>query len=176
MDFITTAAPPVPVTINGVKYNVPRFLRPQMGDYAAEQQKAHADRATAHLDADQKARFLMYFDPPPPDVLELSQRLRTAGDDGIGYVLDRQLRVAGVPDDVRAAFLANVDPQLQWKLADVVCSTRIADAKAAQQSEDPGSGADPLPAPPLTSGGSPTTTAGTLPPSVTDSQVSQSAA
>lgn len=162
MDFITTGAPAVPIKINGKGYNVPRFLLPAMREWAAKQVQAQIDLALAQLpDADAKARFMMFFSPPPTDVMTIMQESRSP--DGVDFVLRMQLEKAGVPAEERDAMLAFGDPQQLRALAKQVCSADQAGAQLAGDSNDPGAKGNPPSGQPHTSDGSPATTATTSP-------------
>lgn len=135
MDFSTGTATPVTITINGKSYNLPRFLLPQMKEYTAERTKAHADAATAHFDPDTKARFLIYFQPVPIDVFDMAKWARSA-DGGAMEIFDRQMKAAGVPDEDRAAVIANSDPVAVAKVAEDLASSKQASAGAKNMTED----------------------------------------
>jgi hypothetical protein len=158
MDFVTAHPSGIAVRINGTPYSIPRFLLPQIRRWTAERQQAVADRAVAHLDADGKARFLMYWQPPPVDVFAVADYARTP--EGIADILGRQLKEGGVPDDVRAAMLENADPMMLATLCERVTSASKAAVDAKDKTEttaEAGQPADPLSGDP----GAPTATAGT---------------
>lgn len=159
MDFVTTHAPPVPIKVNGKPYQVPRFLLPEQEAWVALKVQEQIDKATAHLDDDAKARFLMFFQPPPADVLALIEEQRSPA--GVRYILETQLPKAGIPDaDVRA-MLAHGDPLLLRRLADRVGSARDAATQFASESGDEGKTADPPTGPGPASAAAPVTGAST---------------
>lgn len=164
MDFTTTGAPPVPIRINGKAYQIPRFLLPAQREWAALKVKEQEDAALAYLpDADAKARFRLFFRPPPIDLLTLADEGRTP--DGVAYVLAAQFDKAGVPPEDRDALLANGDPVQLRALADKVLSARQAAATLAADSNEPGAKADPTNGPAPTSEGLRGTTETTSQPS-----------
>lgn len=162
MDFVTAAAPPFRITLNGTPYDLPRFLAPQFKAWVAIRQKQTIDLALAQLpDADARARFLMYFIAPPVDTAALMDEAATP--DGAEYVNETCMAAGNVPEDVRKAFHANVDPMQQRNLSLMLCSSRQAAARQREESDDPGSKGNPLTGQPHTSGGSPATTSATSP-------------
>ena len=142
MDFTTALATPIAIRINGTSYSLRRFLLPQMKQWAAERQQAITDMATKHLDADGKARFLLYFQAPPVDIFELAKYARSP--DGAADIVDRQMKGAGVPDDVRTAVINNADPLLIANLADQLASSNNAAAGAKSMTEEEAKATDPL--------------------------------
>lgn len=141
MDFLTAAAAPVPVRINGKSYNVPRFLMPQLAEWGAAKVQEQLDNALAGLDAEQRARVMMYWQTPPVDVLTLLQELRTPA--GIEYLLRAQLAKAGVPKGDIDGMLTYADPLHLRNLAQVVSSSDHAAAQLAAESGEPAPGDDP---------------------------------
>lgn len=135
MDFSTALAVPVAVRINGKDYNLPRFLMPDMKEWVAEDRKRILDEATAHLNDDDKARFKTYFQPPRSNVFAVIDWARSP--EGAPVVIEKQLKKAGVPNDVRAAMLANCDPQDLANLAVELTSAKQAADEAVGNSPDP---------------------------------------
>lgn len=163
MDFLTTDAPPVPVTIDGTAYHVPRFLMPALKAWAEELVQKQADFATEGMKADDKARFLYYWPKPVIDVGTLIQYTRTP--EGAEYVVNAQLKLAGVSDDVRAKLLKFAPPDKIRDLSERLSQSQQAAAQLDMPPNEPGHGlaaggqpdADPLPEAPESSGESPAT-------------------
>lgn len=150
MDFVTTHAPPVAITIDGKAYQVPRFLIPALKEWAASITKTEMDAAAAEFTTpDERARFRRFWPAPIFDVVALYQRALTP--DGSAYVVDTQLKAAGVPDEVRAAMLANADPFLVRSLSEKLLQVDQTLDKLGVDTEVEGK--DPLPPPPGASGG-----------------------
>lgn len=142
MDFLTAAAAPVPVRINGKSYSLPRFLLPQLAEWGTAKVQEQLDRALAGLDAEQRARVMMYWQSPPVDVLTLIQELRTP--DGVAYLLRAQLGKAGVPKGDVDGMLTYGDPQQLRELARQISSSDHAAAQLAAESGEPAPGDDLL--------------------------------
>lgn len=158
-DFTTaTSAPVTIVRINGTEYRLPRFLLPAMSDWSAERRKATSDEATAHLNDDDKARFLQYFPAPLIDIAEAGPW--AVSTEGAPVVFTRQAKLAGVPDNLIEAVIAQTDPMGMRALAKELCS--------AQQASDSAKGLtdgdkSPLAEPPAGSQDSPGTGAPNTP-------------
>lgn len=137
MDFsFTTAHPaPVPVTINGTTYQVPRFLLPEFKARAAEHRKRVIAEATAHLDPETKARFLTYYAPPPVDTASVARELLTPA--GVEELLRTQFKAASVPAADVDSLLTLADPVLLRNLAEELSTAQQA---AAKQEKDSGDG------------------------------------
>lgn len=155
MDFFTSNDGPISINIDGNPYTLQRFLLPAMKEWAASIRKQTSDEATSHLDADAKARFLTYFQPPAIDVMQLAERVLSP--EGGEYVCKYAMKKAGVADDVIKSLLASSDPLLIRKLADELATASRSKAEAAIPNE----GASPLTPPAGASGDSPATSATT---------------
>lgn len=155
MDFITATAAPVPVRINGKQYAVPRFLMPQLAEWGVAKVQEQLDKALAGLDAEQRARVMMYWQTPPVDVLTLIQELRTPA--GIEHLLRTQLAKVGVPAGDIDGMLTYADPLNLRQLALTVSSSDHAAAQLAAESGEPAPGDDPAK---NSTGGSPRTSGG----------------
>lgn len=141
-DFTTTHPAPVSVKLNGKAYDVPRFLLADFKAWAADRQNAAMQLGLSHLpDADAKARFSLYFQPPPADVALLADDLRSP--EGIEYLLRRCFTAAGVPGETIEECLSNGDPRQLRMLVDVLASTGNAVSQLKSESNDPGVQADP---------------------------------
>lgn len=156
MDFsFTTAHPsPVPVTINGTVYKVPRFLLPE---FKARAMKHRADRikeATAHLDPETKARFLVYYSPPPVDVSAVARELMTP--EGVEELLRMQFTAANVPAADIDSLISQADPVILRHLAEELSSAQAAAADLEKQS---GEGEGTPETPPNADGGQQLTSA-----------------
>lgn len=132
MDFFTAQDAPVRITIDGTAYDLPRFLLPAMKQWSAAIRKQIADEATAHLDADAKARFLTFFQPPAIDLMQLAERAVSADAD---YPCRAQMKLAGVPEDVIENLMTKSDPLMIRKLADELTTAARAKAKLEQGKE-----------------------------------------
>lgn len=156
MDFFTTHAAPIVIRVNGTSYTLPRFLLPQIKAWGAERRQKTVDEATAHLSDDDKARFLMYFQSPYIDVLDVAAW--AVSTDGADEVCARQMRAGGVPDELVDAVIAQCGPVALRNLAEQLCSADSAaqDAKSKTEGEiEPGKSADPLSVPSGESAASP---------------------
>jgi hypothetical protein len=156
LDFFTTHQSPIAITIDGKAYMLPRFLNPALKQWSALLRKQQADLATEHLDADQKARFLTYFQPPAIDIAEMLQTARAA--EGADYVVRSQMQAAQVPGELIDNILSNADPMLIRNLAMELTQAPQTLAKLGAE-EKP----DPLPQPAGASGDSPATGQETAP-------------
>ncbi len=146
MDFFTTHQSTVPVNIDGKAYSVPRFLTPALTKWAAEIKEQDRNDATAHLSADEKARFLRYFPDPAIDIADMLRRARAS--DGAEYVVGTSLRSANVPDDAVKSVLANSDPMMIRNLAEELTLAGPTLDKLGANDKDP------LASPPAEAGGS----------------------
>lgn len=162
MDYITAQAPPHPIKVNGKEYKVPRFLSAEFKAYvAAEREKAYTEALAEIPDQDSRARFRLYHQKPPVDVLYVAKELTTP--EGAEHVIRTCLAKAGVPAEEIEGFVVNVDPELQRSLADELRSGNGMIATQLAASGDPGDAGNPTTGQSPTSGGSPTTTAQTSP-------------
>lgn len=171
MDFSTTGGDsPIPITIDGTKYALKRFLLPAFKEWAAEVREERKQEILAEYKKDEeRAHQLTWWQPPVQDMGVLVQRARSP--EGMGYVLDKAMKVAGVPDDARAKVLEFGDPmQLMDLSAQLTMSKAVLDKLNAQTPKaDQMGGAPSSSTPPLTStssdtsGGSPTTGTETKP-------------
>ncbi len=104
-----------------------------------------------------KARFRMYFVSPVVDIGRQLQEASSA--EGSAYVVRKQMKAAGVPDETIEKVLAHSDPILVRNLAQELTmlpeTTAKVDALAGAQATVPG--ADPLSTPPTPSGGAAST-------------------
>jgi hypothetical protein len=142
MDFITTHAPPFAITINGKRYDVPRFLLAQFKVWAVNRQKAIQDTAiSVYQDADARARFLLYHQPPPLDLAWVAQQLTTA--EGAEHVVRVCLVAAKVPPDDITGLIENSDPMLIRKLADELRSGNGMISEQLSGSGDAGTAGNP---------------------------------
>lgn len=143
LDFFTQSDSPVQIRINGTPYNLPRFLNDRMIEWSAAIRRQIIDEATAHLDDDDKARFLTFFQPPPVDALDMAQR--ALSNDGAKYVCDVCLKAAGVADAEREGILRLSEPvalrNLSAELTKAPQAKALLDASSKQ-------GDGPLPNPP----------------------------
>lgn len=116
MDFFTTHSNPVSVNIDSTAYQVPRFLLPSLKAWAGELIKQQRDIALAQLATpNDRAQFLQYWPEPTFDIGDLYRRVSSP--DGAEYVVNSQLKTAGVPDDVREKVIAYGDPAMIRALA-----------------------------------------------------------
>lgn len=157
MDFSTAHGTPIPVTIDGTAYQVPRFRLPHFQAWVAEQSKRAFDEAVDYFtDDEHKARFRLYYSPPQIDVAELANELRTPA--GIERVLTTCLGAAGVPAETVQKLIDNEDAMALRALAGELSSVRRAVAQLEANSGDEGKQkTDPSNAPPVISGGVPST-------------------
>lgn len=162
MDFTTAHAVPVRVKIDGLLYDLPRFLMPQLREWGAARQNAAADVALKQLtDPEHRARFYMLFQPAPIDVMTLLED--GTGPEGVTFVLTSQMDAAKVPEEKRDAVLANADPAQLRTLAKELLSATATKEYLKSQSNDAGPGTDPTSGQPPESAGSPATTSETAP-------------
>lgn len=163
MNYTVAKALPVPLTLNGTQYLLPRFLSDQFDAWVALRQNAKMEEALAELgpDPDKRAQYKTYFHVPAMDVAALMDEVRSPA--GYRYVNEVCMKAAGVPDDVRQTFHANADPMFARNLGVELASNRQAANTLNSESGDPGEGGNPPTGQPLTSGGSPVTTATTQP-------------
>lgn len=149
MDFLAAHDAPYAVKIRGTPYNIPRFLGPALREWAAEQLQQQRDEATAHLSPDDKARFLMFFRPPPIDVKRQLAEATTGS--GSEYVVRRQMKIAGVPPGLVDEIVDHDDPMLVRNLAEEL--TMLPATAAQVDALAGGEGDNPLTPPPPASGG-----------------------
>jgi hypothetical protein len=144
-DFQTVHAAPVRVTIDGTAYDVPRFLLPQFKAWCAARQKASVDAAMNEIgdDADQRARFMLYWQPAPIDVVAMLEEALSP--EGVEYVVGTQLKAAGLEEAKALAVLASAGAPMLRALAKELLSATTAKANQLGSSEDPGRGGNPLP-------------------------------
>src|SRR6185312_7727997 len=157
MDFFSAADSPIEITIDGKPYQLKRFLLPELKAWSASIRRKTVDEATAHFDADDKARFLLYFNAPPIDVPDLISRATTS--DGAEYVVDAVLKTAGVPDDIRKGVINSSDPLALAALAGELTISKQVSAMLAKEGDDK----SPLAGPTLGSDGSPETSPAMMP-------------
>lgn len=143
--FSTTHAAPIPVTIDGKTYQVPRFLQPDLAKWVAHLEEKVASAALAQLeDRRERARFLFSFQPPPVDMLDALDRTRTP--EGVEYVLRTCLTAAGVDAetiDKLIKFGDTVDKSvLVRKLTETDAAGPVIDALAGNEEQEPSD--DPL--------------------------------
>jgi hypothetical protein len=156
MDFSTTHSPPLPVTIDGTRYSVPRFRMPHFNAWVADASKKAFDEAVAYLtDPEHKARFRLYYSSPLIDVADLANELRTP--EGIARVLHTCLEAAGATAEVVDKLIDNEDPMALRALAKELASTQKAAAELEERSGDGGKGSDPTNAASAISGAAPST-------------------
>lgn len=139
MDFFTALAPPVVIRIDNKEVTLQRCLLPQMKEWAAKRYQSQIDLATKGLTADEKARFLLNWQPAPYDILDIAAYWRTA--DGAMEICDWALEKAGVDKSIRNILLVNGSPLQFRELAGKLLSSGLAEKGIKDASE---SGADPL--------------------------------
>jgi hypothetical protein len=110
LDFFSQSDSPVEIKIDGTAYKLPRFLLRQMIDYSATLRREQVETATAHLNPDDKARFLTYFQPPAIDLMQMAQWC-LSGEGVVGRVRAADEGWASVPDELVKSLLDNGDPQ-----------------------------------------------------------------
>lgn len=161
-DFAEIHDAPVSITILDGTYSVPRCLNEGLMEWASVLRRRTMDEATAHflregdedvekvkLGREAKARYLTFWQPPPLDVSELLQRV--VEPDGIDFVLRRQLKIAGVPQDRIDLMCRNGDPQQLRTLVDILTTS----SQFTRETKIPGEDdAGPLTGPKRESGGS----------------------
>ncbi len=133
-DFDTTLGGPLKVTIDKKDYQVPRFLIPDLKEWAADQRATTIAEATAHLEDDAKARFLTFFQPPPIDVFDVDAWSRSP--EGIDTVLHKQLEKAGVSEATVDEMIASCDPLMLGKLSNELTSARASTKRIIAESEN----------------------------------------
>lgn len=143
LDFFSQSDSPVEIKIDGTAYKLPRFLLRQMIDYSATLRREQVETATAHLNADDKARFLTYFQPPAIDLMEMSRWCLSA--EGVLVVCERQLKAGKVPDELVKSLLDNGDPQTLYNLAAELTTALRAKAQLTAMNKG---GDNPLTQPP----------------------------
>jgi hypothetical protein len=150
LDFFTsTQAAPVPISINGAAYSLPRFLLPALKQWSAIVRKQMEDNNTKGFDADAKARFLTYFQP----VIDIAYLMQLAvSPEGAEYIARTSMIAGGVPVDVCNAVIAQADPLTIRDLAD-----RLLEAEKVLANLGVENKPDPLPLTPAASGESPAT-------------------
>jgi hypothetical protein len=128
-DFGECHDEPVVIRVRGKEFKLPRMLNPGLIEWSAEIRKQINDDATAHLlreeskneeevkaGREQKARFLMYWQSSPIDVVDLLKRVTTP--EGIDFVVERQCRKAGMTDEEIDVLFLGADPAKLRRLAD----------------------------------------------------------
>jgi hypothetical protein len=152
LDFLQSTDAPYAVKIKGVPYSIPRFLRSALSEWAALKKKEIEDNATRIFVQDAtgkpipggeraKSQFLLVFQAAPIDVRRLLDEALTT--DGSAYVVRRQLKLAGVPDELIEEIIEHDDPALVRNLAEELTMLPATAAKinALAGTQD---GADPL--------------------------------
>jgi hypothetical protein len=114
LDFFTQQDAPVEITIDGTVYKLPRFGLDEMIERSATIRRETADMATEHLTPDDKARFLTFFQPPAIDHMDMARWCLSS--EGLKHVAERQMKLAGVPDEIRASLLKRPDDQKLYAL------------------------------------------------------------
>jgi hypothetical protein len=123
LDFFTDTGPAaVPITIDGKEYRVPRVLMSDLKTWAAKLVDEQIEFATKGLKPEEKADYLVYRPKPVIDIGSLMQHVGTP--EGTEYVVNTQLRTAGVPDDVRAKLVANAPASQLQRLAQMLTLSR----------------------------------------------------
>lgn len=142
MDFNTTAEVPISVTINGTAYQIPLLRNTGLKKMSAMLRKQVLDEATSHIeDPDKRAQFKAYFPVPAYDIADLMLRATTP--ELADVAVDTQLEAAGVPPDVRKAFIDNVHPDRIRDLAAAL--TRRNETLARLGVDEAKEKSDPLP-------------------------------
>lgn len=144
----TTLGSPIVVTINGTKYNIPRFLLPAIKQWAVDRRAEVTAEATSHLAPDEKARFLMYFQAAPVDVFQLDEWSRSP--EGSESIIRRQFAAGGVPVDLIDQAIERSEPLILAQIAYTLASSsralkQVSDEKAGQTPDplaEPSPGAD----------------------------------
>jgi hypothetical protein len=111
--------------------------------------REQVETATAHLNPDDKARFLTYFQPPAIDLMQMVSWCLSG--EGMVVVLDMQMKLGGVPEDLRKSLIDHGDPVQLYELAKEI--TTAVRAKAQLTNMNKG-GDNPLTQPPPESGNS----------------------
>lgn len=173
MDFSTAHGTSIPVQIDGVDYHLPQFLNSAFKEWVAVRQKAIIDAALAEIGPkkEERARFRLYFRPPPVDVVEIANQLKTP--DGVEHVVRWSCEHGKpvVPPDIIARLIESTPAPFLRDLAGLLMGTEVAVDAMERDSQEPGpakdgespltQGGEPSNSPPLTSDDAPTTTAST---------------
>jgi hypothetical protein len=93
---IATKAP-IPCEIAGKVYQLPRFTRADWRAWGAKIDAENEERATAHLNPQQRAQMLLLYPVKPITSGELHDRVSTV--DGSAHVFRTCCEKAGVPED-----------------------------------------------------------------------------
>jgi hypothetical protein len=151
VDFLTVHQSPIPITIDGKSYSLPRFLLPAFEKMAAKMLESQRKTAASEIaEPEKRAAFLMYYDPVPIDIAAVFQQVTTPT--GAANIVRQQMQLAGVPDSDIDAVIENGDPMQIRALADRLANgvrgtvTVGADVEARKES--------PLVSPPGASDGS----------------------
>jgi hypothetical protein len=152
MNFTTVRPGPVSMSIDGIEHKVPRFFLPEMSEWMEELINARVERATGHLNDDDKARFLMYYNPPIFDVSTVGQDIRSPT--GAIRFLKRQLPKATPPvsEETIDKLIAGNDADSLRELVEHIASCKIAEA-TIESVAGAGGKDDPLAKQPRTSEG-----------------------
>lgn len=155
MDITVMNPGPVKVRINKVEYEIPRLLLPEMAVWMQDLTTEHANRATAHYNPEDKARWLMYHFPPMFDVADVAEDVRTP--DGVIRLLRRMLPKAKppVPLELIEEMVQYGDPETMRQLAEQIASASRAAEIIKGKTDSKGDKSNPLPVQRSESGGSP---------------------
>lgn len=89
---------PVEVSIDGKVYKFPRFTQSDFVDWASHTRRNQMEDAMAIANVterEDKVRMAAYFSPPPLDLYQQHQNVRTA--EGSAYIVKACAKKAGVP-------------------------------------------------------------------------------
>lgn len=143
--FTTTRATDIVITIDGVQYSLPRFLMAEQAAWVAEREREIINTALERLPTKQEqARFLTVFQPPPVDVLDCLDYMRSPK--GVQHVLRACMKRASVPVDIIEKVIAG-DPMELVVLARQLSGVDEASAavNTIAEVEDKAVDSDPLP-------------------------------
>jgi hypothetical protein len=123
----TTGETTVPVELDGVKYDLPRFTLPDVEIWGDLLENAKMEAALAeYKDEEKRAKIRQYWMSVPVDVAELDERSRTPA--GIKYILEYCMAKAKVPDDV----IDRVIVQVRWSILQELAKQLLSMANGVQ--------------------------------------------
>lgn len=150
MDFSTAHSTKIPVRIDGVDYHLPQFLNSAFKERVASENKRFIDQALEQIGPkkEERARFLLYFRPPAPDVAEIADNLKTPA--GIEHVIRWCAEHASppVPGETLTALLDNTPALFLRDLAGILMGTETAATAIKENTQEPAAAKDgetPLP-------------------------------
>lgn len=144
-DFNTSLASPVKIRVDDAEYALPRFMQPQLAEWCGRREGEIINTALSQIeDKRERARLLMLMQPPPIDLLDAMDHMRTPS--GVAHVIRACCKSAGVDSSIIDRVLSSCDPaqlsMLAGKLTSLDDAPPMIDSLAGVETQEPS--ADPL--------------------------------